>query len=190
MRYTFIIITCLIGASTAAAQSNEYGLFELGVGNVFVEARSLPYASSDYPLLGFSMGYFRSVNNNFSIGVQVPVSIFYLGSLNINGLAFQSGGFVLANFGIGASRANRSPVGFFGGAGIIGNYSEAPNGDPDRPYRPPLRVLGLAYQAGMRFRFDSQNGDAFTIHFTYGTDFKVPEKRLFDVKIVYSVIIF
>ncbi|ULQ53747.1 hypothetical protein [Flavihumibacter fluvii] len=120
----------------------------------------------------------------------MPLSFFSLTNININGFAFQFGGFTLAHIGNGASSRNHSPFGFFGGAGILGNYAEPPNDDDSQIYRPPIKTLGLAFQAGPRFSIDKKSGDAIAVHFTYRTDFKVKEKRLFDVKIVVSGLLY
>lgn len=178
---TGVFLLCLFGVN---AQSNNYGIIELGLGNAYYEGGSGQHSSNDFPMLTLSSGYFKSINKDFSIGVQVPGSLFSI--KNIYDAALQLGGFAIAYFGSGASMETPSHFGFFIGPGILWHYTERNYDKWSDPYIKKSRMIGIAYQAGFRFGSKSNPTEAFAIHFTYSTDFKAAEKRLYDIKITYS----
>jgi hypothetical protein len=49
-----------------------------------------------------------------------------------------------------------------------------------------MRITGLAYQAGLRYGLKEDRKASISLQFIYGTDFHVPGKKLYDVKIAIS----
>lgn len=178
----------LLPLLTASGQSNDYGSADLGVSNAYYDQGPGPNRSNDFPMLTIAFGYFRSVNKDFSIGIEAPLSIFLI--KNFDNSAVQCGFFAMARSWNGASKETRSRVGFFGGAGILWHYTEELVDDAGfESYLRKRRMLGLAYQAGIRLGSKNDPGMGFSLRFTYATDFKVSEKKLFDVKLTFTGIL-
>ncbi|MBZ5856452.1 hypothetical protein [Flavihumibacter profundi] len=191
LRYLILVVNVLfmtiaMGQTTdslSRGNSKGYGTIAVGVSGAYSENSTGDYKNSFYPMLYLSIGYNQSINKDVSIGIQAPFSFFVLNGFN--NIASQFGGFALVNFGNCASRENKSALGFFLGPGILSHYADITHYDVDPP-PPPMRITGLAYQAGLRFGLKEDRKAGISVQFIYGTDFHVSGKKLYDVKIAVS----